>query len=142
MLDKMIELQAKIDALYKRLEIEINTKKVLEEIGFPIKDKGFVYLIFAVKTANKAPNLLQKPQLLYEEIAQMYGVSNEEIENEIGCAIAYWWQRERLFRLNSKDTAKYDLFGEIKPTNEEFITRIADIVMSPKRDKKSYIITP
>lgn len=128
MLDKMIEIQAKIDALYKKLEIEIKTKKVLEEIGFPIKEKGCVYLIFAVKTAIKNSNLLQQLQLLYEEIAQMRGVSSEEIENEIERAIAHWWQRERLLRLNGKGNEKYGLFSETKPTNEEFITRLVDIV--------------
>ena len=128
MLDKMIELQAKIDALYKRLEIEIKTKKVLEEIGFPIQEKGCIYLIFAIKTAIKNLDLFHEPQLLYEVLAQTCVVSNEEIENEIEHSITQWWQRERLLRLNGKGNEKYGLFSETKPTNEEFVTRLADMV--------------
>lgn len=135
MLDKMIEMQAKIDALYKKLEIEIKTKKVLEEIGFSIREKGCVYLIFAVKTAGKNPNLLHQPQLLYEEIAQTCGVTSEEVENEIGHSITRWRQKESLSRLNGRGNAKYGLFTGFDSTNGEFIVRLAEIVLAEKNDR-------
>lgn len=135
-MDELKNLQAKLDKIYAKLEIEINTKKVLEELGFPIREKGCVYLIFIVKMASKAPNLLHEPQLLYEQLAQTCGVSCEEIENEIGCAITQWWQRERLLRLNGKSNTKYNVFSEAKPTNEAFIAWLMEMRL---RKRKSNI---
>ena len=130
MLDEMTALQAKIDALYKKLEIEINTKKVLEELGFPIQEKGCAYLIFAVKTASKDSNLLTKPQLLYKELAQTCAVSSKEIKKEIGRLLARLWQRERFLRLNDKSNTKYNVFSESTPTNEAFIAWLMEIALA------------
>ena len=130
MLDKMIQIQVKIDALYKKLEIEIKTKKLLEELGFPMQEKGCVYLIFAVKTAIKKAF----QPLLYENLAQIYKITGEEVENEIELVITKWWQRAKLLRLNGNGNALFDLFSKNKPTNEAFIVWLADMVKG-RREK-------
>ena len=134
-LDEMTALQVKINAIYKKLEIEIKTKKVLEEIGFPVKEKGCVYLILAVKTAIKNQIFLQ--DALYETVSQELSIAKDECEREISGAIARWRAKEKLLRLNGKGVKKYDLFSESEPTNEEFIARLVNAVLVETKNERN-----
>lgn len=86
-MDELKNLQVKLDKIYAKLEIEINTKKVLEELGFPIREKGCVYLIFIVKMATEKGF----QPLLYEKLAQTYKIKSEEVKSEIELVISKWW---------------------------------------------------
>ena len=127
-MDKLKNLQAKLDKIYAKLEIEINTKKVLEELGFPIREKGCVYLIFIVKMAIEK----ELQPLLYESLAKTYEVTSEEVKNEIELVISKWWQRAKLLRLNGKKDFQFDLFSANKPTNEAFIARLVEVAFAEK----------
>ena len=129
-LDKLKNLQAKLDKIYAKLEIEINTKKVLEELGFPIREKGCVYLIFIVKMAIEK----ELQPLLYESLAKTYEVTSEEVKNEIELVISKWWQRAKLLRLNGKKDFQFDLFSANKPNNENFIIWLVSMVKD-RREK-------
>ena len=127
-MDELKNLQVKLDKIYAKLEIEINTKKVLEELGFPIREKGCVYLIFIVKMATEKGF----QPLLYEKLAQTYKIKSEEVKSEIELVISKWWQRAKLLRLNGKKDFQFDLFSANKPTNEAFIARLVEIVFAEK----------
>ena len=127
-MDELKNLQVKLDKIYAKLEIEINTKKVLEELGFPIREKGCVYLIFIVKMATEKGF----QPLLYEKLAQTYKITREEVKSEIELVISKWWQRAKLLRLNGKKDSQFDLFSANKPTNEAFIARLVEIVFAEK----------
>ena len=121
-------LQAKLDKIYAKLKIEINTKKLLEELGFPIREKGCVYLILVVKMAIEK----ELQPLLYEKLAQTYKIKSEEVKSEIELVISKWWQRAKLLRLNGKKDFQFDLFSANNPNNEAFIARLVEIAFAEK----------
>ena len=128
-MDELKNLQAKVEKIYAKLEIEINTKKVLEELGFPIREKGCVYLIFIVKMAIEK----ELQPLLYEKLAQTYKIKSEEVKSEIELVISKWWQRAKLLRLNGKKDFQFDLFSANKPNNENFIIWLVSIVKDRRK---------
>ena len=128
-LDELKNLQAKLDKIYAKLKIEINTKKLLEELGFPIREKGCVYLIFIVKMAIEK----ELQPLLYEKLAQTYKIKSEEVKSEIELVISKWWQRAKLLRLNGKKDFQFDLFSANKPNNENFIIWLVSIVKDRRK---------
>lgn len=128
-MDELKNLQVKLDKIYAKLEIEINTKKVLEELGFPIREKGCVYLIFIVKMAIEK----ELQPLLYEKLAQTYKIKSEEVKSEIELVISKWWQRAKLLRLNGKKDFQFDLFSANKPNNENFIIWLVSIVKDRRK---------
>lgn len=128
-MDERKNLQAKLDKIYAELEIEIKTKKVLEELGFPIREKGCVYLIFIVKMAIEK----ELQPLLYEKLAQTYKIKSEEVKSEIELVISKWWQRAKLLRLNGKKDFQFDLFSANKPNNENFIIWLVSIVKDRRK---------
>ena len=128
-MDELKNLQAKLDKIYAKLKIEINTKKLLEELGFPIREKGCVYLIFIVKMAVEK----ELQPLLYEKLAQTYKIKSEEVKSEIELVISKWWQRAKLLRLNGKKDFQFDLFSANKPNNENFIIWLVSIVKDRRK---------
>ena len=128
-MDELKNLQAKLDKIYAKLKIEINTKKLLEELGFPIREKGCVYLIFIVKMATEKGF----QPLLYEKLAQTYKIKSEEVKSEIELVISKWWQRAKLLRLNGKKDFQFDLFSANKPNNENFIIWLVSIVKDRRK---------
>ena len=128
-MDELNNLQAKLDKIYAKLEIEIKTKKLLEELGFPIREKGCVYLIFIVKMAIEK----ELQPLLYEKLAQTYKIKSEEVKSEIELVISKWWQRAKLLRLNGKKDFQFDLFSANKPNNENFIIWLVSIVKDRRK---------
>lgn len=131
---KIFRIQRKIDRLYAKLEIELTTKRTLQNLGFPMQEKGCVYIIVATKIAMQQPEFLLQMPLLYAEIAQMYEIIKEEVEGEITKIIRHWWQKERLLRLNGKKNADYDFYRESIPTNQECLQKLIRIV-SQERTK-------
>lgn len=131
---KIFRIQRKIDRLYAKLEIELTTKRTLQNLGFSMQEKGCVYIIVATKLAMQQPEFLLQMPLLYAEIAQMYGIIKEEVEGEITKVIRHWWQKERLLRLNGKKNADYDFYRESIPTNQECLEKLIRIV-SQERTK-------
>lgn len=128
-MDERKNLQAKLDKLYAKLEIEIKTKKVLEELDFPIREKGCVYLIFIVKMATEKGF----QPLLYEKLAQTYKIKSEEVKSEIELVISKWWQRAKLLRLNGKKDSQFDIFSANKPNNENFIIWLVSMVKDRRK---------
>ena len=131
---KIFRIQRKIDRLYAKLEIELMTKRTMQNLGFPMQEKGCVYIIVATKLAMQQPEFLLQMPLLYAEIAQMYEIIKEEVEGEITKVIRHWWQKERLLRLNGKKNADYDFYRESIPTNQECLEKLIRIV-SQERTK-------
>jgi len=131
---KIFRIQRKIDRLYAKLEIELTTKRTLQNLGFSMQEKGCVYIIVATKLAMQQPEFLLQMPLLYAEIAQMYGIIKEEVEGEITKVIRHWWQKERSLRLNGKKNVDYDFYRESIPTNQECLQKLIRIV-SQERTK-------
>ena len=111
-----------------RADVETKIRWILLEIGVPDALLGHSYLMSAIKLAvedARACNAITKE--LYPRVAAMHLTSSSRVERAIRHAIEAAWDRCDLEVL-----ARY--FGNTihaakgKPTNGEFIARIANVV--------------
>ena len=107
-----------------RREIEA----IMVDIGVPAHIKGYRYLVWAVQLAVKDETMIDAITFgLYPAVAEQFDTSSSKVERAIRHAIEVAWDRGDLDTLQ-----KY--FGNTicrskgKPTNGEFIARVANIV--------------
>lgn len=122
----------------KRRNIMITEKSTLEterymsqfmlELGIPAHLKGYYYLREAVMLSASDMELVGSvTKLLYPVIARTYKTTLSRVERAIRNAIEVSWERgnpevfEELFGFSRKT-------GSARPTNSEYIARIADKV--------------
>lgn len=110
----------------KNVEEEIAT--VLCEIGVPEHIKGHRYSIYAIKVAVENPEIIDAiTGKLYPAVAEKFNTTKSRVERCIKHGIECAWDR-----CDFEVIEKY--FGQTvsatkgKPTNAEFIARIANIV--------------
>ena len=115
----------------KDVEEEIVT--ILCEIGMPEHIKGYKYSVNAIKSVIENPDMLEAVVgELYPAVAEKFNTTGSRVERAIRHAIEVAWER-----CDFKTTEKY--FGSTvsalkgKPTNSEFIARIANIVQRRMR---------
>jgi two-component system response regulator (stage 0 sporulation protein A) len=122
---KIMERPAEME---KSTNIEEAIDSILTEIGMPCHFMGYNYVVYAIKIAIENPDILNNiTSVLYPTIANKYETTASRVERGIRHAIEHTWDRADL-----DVTEKY--FGNTisikrgKPTNSEFIARMANIV--------------
>lgn len=99
---------------------------IMLDLGVPAHLRGYRYLRDAVLMSMDDMELVGSvTKLLYPEIAKKYKVTDQKVERGIRNAIEVSWER------GNRETF-YDLFGYTgeggnkRPTNSEYIARLAD----------------
>lgn len=127
--ESIISVLRKSDAAntgIKSVEKEIAT--ILCEIGLPENIKGHRYSVYAIKVAVKNPDIIDAiTKELYPTVAEKFNTTASRAERAIRHAIECAWDRcdfEVVEKYFGSTISKY----KGKPTNSEFIARIANIV--------------
>lgn len=96
----------------------------LQDIGIPAHIKGYRYLREALKIVCTDIDAIQRvTQYLYPEIAARFDTAPNLVERSIRHAIEITWNRGDSKKLNSFFGSTFE---SIKPTNSEFIARMAE----------------
>lgn len=110
------------------LETEREISKFMLELGIPAHLRGYYYLREAILLSAADMELVGSvTKLLYPVIAKQYKTTLQRVERAIRNAIEVSWERgntevfEELFGFSR-------LTGSLRPTNSEYIARIADKV--------------
>lgn len=103
-------------------------KRILLELGVPNSIKGHALLVCAIRMVAEDPSIAEQiTKELYPEVAKRFGDIPSRAERAIRHAIEVSFDR-----CDSRVIERY--FGNTvspkkdKPTNSEFITRLADVV--------------
>ena len=101
---------------------------IMLDLGVPAHLRGYRYLREAIQMSVDDMELVGSvTKLLYPEIAKKFRVTDQKVERGIRNAIEVSWERgnpelfQELFGYNG-------LHGAPRPTNSEYIARIADKV--------------
>jgi len=112
----------------QEVEVEKQITTLMLDMGVPAHLKGYHYLRHAILLAGKDMEVVGSvTKLLYPVIAKHYQTTDQKVERAIRNAIEVSWGRGNM------DTFE-DLFGysadsgKSRPTNSEYIARIADKV--------------
>ena len=110
------------------VELELHVTQIMLDLGVPAHLKGYHYLRTAIILSGKDMEAVSSvTKLLYPEVAKKYRTTDQKVERAIRNAIEISWNR------GNKDTIEM-LFGysadegRTRPTNSEYIARIADKV--------------
>ena len=102
--------------------------QIIQELGVPAHIKGYRYVRQAVKMVIKDMDLLGAvTKELYPRVADEFDSTPSRVERAIRHAIDVAWQRG-----NQKALKKYfknNINENVKPTNSQFIARIADKIV-------------
>ena len=102
------------------LETEREISAFMLELGIPAHLRGYYYLREAVLLAVSDMELVGSvTKLLYPVIARRYKTTLQRVERAIRNAVEVSWER-------GNPEVFEDLFGFSRPTNSEYIARIAD----------------
>lgn len=109
-------------------ELEKYIAEVMLDMGVPAHLKGYHYLREAILLSVRDMDLVSSvTKLLYPAIAKWFKTTNQKVERAIRNAIEVSWTRgntdtfEKLFGYSV-------LQGKSRPTNSEYISRIANKV--------------
>ena len=113
-------------AMVKDLELERYITNIMLDIGVPAHLKGYHYLREAILLSGRDMEVVSSvTKLLYPTIAKRFKTTDQKVERAIRNAIEVSWARgnadtfEKLFGYST-------LSGRNRPTNSEYIARIAD----------------
>lgn len=102
--------------------------EIMLDLGVPAHLRGYRYLRKAIIMSMDDMELVGSvTKLLYPEIAKMFRVTDQKVERGIRNAIEVSWER------GNKESFK-NIFGycadegRVRPTNSEYIARLADKV--------------
>lgn len=109
-------------------DLERYITDIMLDIGVPAHLKGYHYLRDAIMLSGKDMEVVcSVTKLLYPTIAKHFRTTNQKVERAIRNAIEVSWTRgnvetfEKMFGYSA-------LSGRSRPTNSEYIARIADKV--------------
>lgn len=109
-------------------ELEKHVTDIMLEIGVPAHLKGYHYLRAAIIMSGKDMEVVSSvTKLLYPEVAKHYKTTDQKVERAIRNAIEVSWVRgntetfEEMFGYSAST-------GKSRPTNSEYIARVADKV--------------
>lgn len=115
-------------AVIDEYELESYITEVMLDIGVPAHLKGYYYLRSAIMMTGRDIEVVTSvTKLMYPVIAKKYKTTDQKVERAIRNAIEVSWLRgntqtfEKLFGYSI-------LSGKGRPTNSEYIARIADKV--------------
>ncbi|MBQ7067299.1 MAG: sporulation initiation factor Spo0A C-terminal domain-containing protein [Lachnospiraceae bacterium] len=107
-------------------QMEKYVTKIMLELGVPAHLKGYHYLRKAILLSLEDMEVVSSvTKLLYPEIAKCFQTTDQKVERAIRNAIEVSWTRGNMRTVE-------DLFGysqrtgKNRPTNSEYIARIAD----------------
>lgn len=107
-------------------ELESYITEVMLDIGVPAHLKGYYYLRNAIMMTGRDIEVVTSvTKLMYPVIARHFKTTDQKVERAIRNAIEVSWVRgnsqtfEKLFGYSIQD-------GKTRPTNSEYIARIAD----------------
>ncbi len=116
------------------VELERYVTKIMLDMGIPAHLKGYYYLREAIILSGKDMEAVSSvTKLLYPTVAKRFKTTDQKVERAIRNAIEVSWTRGNI------DTFE-ELFGysvgtgKGRPTNSEYIARIADKVRLDVRD--------
>lgn len=108
------------------VQLERYITKVMLEVGVPAHLKGYHYLRDAIMLSGKDMEAVSSvTKLLYPTIAKHFKTTDQKVERAIRNAIEVSWER-------GNSDIFMELFGycheqgKNRPTNSEYIARIAD----------------
>lgn len=112
----------------KDCELERYITEIMLDIGVPAHLRGYHYLRDAILLSGKDMEVVSSvTKLLYPTIAKRFKTTNQKVERAIRNAIEVSWTRgntetfEKMFGYSASS-------GRTRPTNSEYIARIADKV--------------
>ncbi len=112
----------------KDCELEKYITEIMLDIGVPAHLKGYHYLRDAILISGKNMEVVSSiTKLLYPTIARRFKTTDQKVERAIRNAIEVSWNRgnvetfEKMFGYSISS-------GKTRPTNSEYIARIADKV--------------
>lgn len=115
-------------AIVTDTELEKHITSIMLDIGVPAHLKGYHYLRDAILLSGRDMEVVSSvTKLLYPTIAKHFKTTDQKVERAIRNAIEVSWTRgnvdtfERLFGYSIDS-------GKGRPTNSEYIARIADEV--------------
>lgn len=112
----------------KSTNIEEVIESILTEIGMPCHLIGYNYIVYAIKIAIESPDILNSITFgLYPTVAVKYDTTASRVECGIRHAIECAWDRADM-EVIEKYFGNTVSLTKGKPTNSEFIARVANIV--------------
>lgn len=99
--------------------------KIIHAMGVPAHIKGYHYIRYAIELVIEDMDLLSAvTKELYPKVAKEFDSTPSRVERAIRHAIEVVWKRgnERVI----KEFFSHNLSEDMKPTNSQFIARIAD----------------
>jgi two-component system response regulator (stage 0 sporulation protein A) len=115
-------------AAVKDYELERYITNIMRDIGVPAHLKGYHYLRDAILLSGRDMEVVNSvTKLLYPAVAKRFKTTDQKVERAIRNAIEVSWSRgnadtlEKMFGYSARS-------GKNRPTNSEYIARIADKV--------------
>jgi two-component system response regulator (stage 0 sporulation protein A) len=100
--------------------------RMMLELGVPAHLKGYHYLRSAILMSFEDMEMVSRvTKLLYPSVAKEYRTTGQKVERAIRNAIEVSWQRGNLEAMEKMFGFSADT-GKGRPTNSEYIARIAD----------------
>lgn len=120
------------DIFLQEIELELKKgnytpyiTKIIRELGIPSHIKGYRYVRYAVELViNDMDMLSAVTKELYPQVAEEFDSTSSRVERAIRHAINVAWKRGNENAL--KEYFSNNLQENTKPTNSQFIARIAD----------------
>ena len=116
-----------IDAV-KDCELERYITDIMLDVGVPAHLKGYHYLRDAILLSGRDMEVVSSvTKLLYPTVAKRFKTTNQKVERAIRNSIEVSWERcntetfEKMFGYSAQE-------GRTRPTNSEYIARIADMI--------------
>lgn len=113
-------------AAVKDCELERYITEIMLDIGVPAHLKGYHYLRDAIMLTGRDMEAVSSvTKLLYPTVAKRFRTTDQKVERAIRNAIEVSWTRgnldtfEKMFGYSAAS-------GKSRPTNSEYIARIAD----------------
>ena len=110
----------------RKKDINVRITEIMHQIGVPAHIKGYLYLRAAIEMVVKNIELLGAiTKELYPLVAKQFNTTPSRVERAIRHAIEVSWERGNIKAINN-------IFGHSvttesgKPTNSQFIAKIAD----------------
>lgn len=110
----------------KDCELERYITDIMLDIGVPAHLKGYHYLRDAILLSGRDMEVVSSvTKLLYPTIARRFRTTDQKVERAIRNAIEVSWNRGNV-KTFEKMFGYSVLSGRTRPTNSEYIARIAD----------------
>ena len=126
------------DAESHSCDLKLRITQIMREIGVPAHIKGYNYLRYAIELVVKDPAYQEQITcMLYPRVAKEFDTTPSRVERAIRHAIEVAWDRGNLDTLQK-------WFGYTvsstkgKPTNSEFIARVADTLRLEAKHNGEY----